>query len=292
MNDTEEAARHLFAVATEDIPAGIDLLGAIPVRRRKRTLRLRAAVAAGAAGIMAAAAAITVSAVSAPSAFAQVTHAASQTAAESYTVRSVEKVLQAGGLRSVPWTTADGQFNPARGLGEVADNQGYQVRFTGGYTYVSVTGALRAAYHLQGHPIPAWASWIRLPIALAPGAGVTAAGLATLGDFPSQLAVADPQDLLSLLQSATAVREVGPASGPGWTGTAYAFSIATKLSGPWPSTVSITGTVDVDQQGRVRQLDAQETFRSTVQKVEITFGDFGVPVSVSPPPASQTYIPS
>lgn len=56
--------------------------------------------------------------------------------------------------------------------------------------------------------------------------------------------------------------------------------------------VSVRGTVDVDQQGRVRRYDALETsFAQTVQKVEITFGDFGPPVSVSTPPASETYTP-
>ncbi len=55
--------RRLFAVATENVPPGI----------------------------VAATAAITLSAVQAPSAFAQVTHAAPGTAAASYRVRSVEK---------------------------------------------------------------------------------------------------------------------------------------------------------------------------------------------------------
>jgi hypothetical protein len=53
--------------------------------------------------------------------------------------------------------------------------------------------------------------------------------------------------------------------------------------------VSSSGTVDVDQQGRVRRLDAVESFNGTVRKVEVTFGDFGLPVPVSAPPASQTW---
>jgi hypothetical protein len=44
------------------------------------------------------------------------------------------------------------------------------------------------------------------------------------------------------------------------------------------------GTVDVEQQGRVRELDGLDSFSGTVSQVEITFGDFGLPVSVSPPP--------
>ena len=74
-------------------------------------------------------------------------------------------------------------------------------------------------------------------------------------------------------------------------GSAYTFTIATTLNGPLHTAVSLRGTVDVDQQGRVRQLDGLESFMGTVQKVTITFGDFGLPVSVSPPPASQTWIP-
>jgi hypothetical protein len=118
-----------------------------------------------------------------------------------------------------------------------------------------------------------------------------AAELGMLSIFPGFLGSVDPQDLLALLQSATDVREVGPASGPGWTGSAYSFTVATKLNGPVHTPVSLRGTVDVDQQGRVRQLDGQASFATTVSQIKITFGDFGLPVSVSPPPASQTWVP-
>jgi hypothetical protein len=55
--------------------------------------------------------------------------------------------------------------------------------------------------------------------------------------------------------------------------------------------VSTAGTVDVDQQGLVRLLDAQESFGGTVRHITITFGDFGLPVTVSPPSASVTWTP-
>jgi hypothetical protein len=103
--------------------------------------------------------------------------------------------------------------------------------------------------------------------------------------------VFDPRDLLALLQSATGVREVGPASGPGWTGSAYAFTVDRNLDGPLHTPSDLSGTIDVDQQGWVRELDALDTFSNTVFQVKISFGDFGLPVSVSPPPASETYIP-
>jgi hypothetical protein len=49
--------------------------------------------------------------------------------------------------------------------------------------------------------------------------------------------------------------------------------------------------VAVDRQGRVRQLDATQTLGQTKRTVRVTFGDFGLAVSVSPPPADQTVVP-
>lgn len=292
MNDTEEAVRRLFAAAAEDVPPGIDLLRGVRALSRKRVVRVRALAAACAAGIVAAAVAVTLSAVQAPSAFAQVTHAAARTAAASYRVRATERIVQIGGLRSQPWATAYGEFDPAHGVGQQTDNLGAQIRYAGGSMYVFLTDDLRAAYNRTGPPVPAWASWEQLAgIRLQPGAAAGTAGLAMLGVFPGFLGQVAPQDLLALLQSATQVREVGPASGPGWTGTAYTFTIVTTLDGPLHTAVSLSGTVDVDQLGRVRQLDGLESFMGTVQKVAITFGGFGLPVSVSPPPASQTWTP-
>jgi hypothetical protein len=290
MNDTEEAARRLLAVAAEDVPPGIDLLHGVRARSRARAVRIRSLVAVGAAGIVAAAAATTLSAVQAPSAFAQVSRAAALTAATSYQVSETEKIVQTGGLYSQPWATASGEFDPALGVGEGTDNLGVQLRFVGGYAYEFVTDALRAASNRKiGGPIPAWASWERLPSPLQPGANVTTAELAALARRPAFLGLVDPQDMLALLESATQVSEAGPASGSGWTGSAYTFSVT--FSGPSAPAVSISGTVDVDEQGRVRQLDVLDSLGQTERNVEITFGDFGLPVSVSAPPASETFIP-
>jgi Sigma-70 region 2 len=55
---------------------------------------------------------------------------------------------------------------------------------------------------------------------------------AVLGGFPAILDQVDPQDLLALLKSATSVREVGPASGPGWTGTAAVRGTRLVTAGP------------------------------------------------------------
>lgn len=122
INHAEEAARRLLTVAAEDVPPGIDLLRGMRALRRTRAVRFRVVVAAGAAGVVAAATAVTLSAARAPSALAQVTNAAARTASGSYRVRAVERIVHLGGLRSQPWTTLSGQFDPAKGLGEQTDN--------------------------------------------------------------------------------------------------------------------------------------------------------------------------
>jgi len=75
------------------------------------------------------------------------------------------------------------------------------------------------------------------------------------------------------------------------TGTAYTFTARLTTRGPMHITLSSAGTVDVDTQGRVRQLDATQTLGQTKRTVRVTFGDFGLAVSVSPPPADQTVVP-
>jgi hypothetical protein len=109
-----------------------------------------------------------------------------------------------------------------------------------------------------------------------------------------------PAVLLTVLRSAATVRVVGPASGPGWTGTEYAFT-----AGPiyWENAdvaikEDVTGTVYVDHQGRVRRLETTTSEASwpgqhrlqitpvTTTDV-LTFGGFETRVRVSPPPAGQ-----
>jgi opacity protein-like surface antigen len=292
MDDTEDAVRRLFAVAAEDAPPGIDLLRGVRARNRRRTVRIRSLVAVGATVIAAAAVAITVSAVQAPSASAQVMQAAERTAAQSYQVSATSTVLKTpvpgAGLR--PPQTVSGAFDPTRGIGEETNSQGLQTRYVGGYVYVPVTGALRTALnHSPIGPIPAGKSWLRLPGPAQSGPSGAAEELTLLGSIAMGANQVDPQNLLSLLESATQVREVGAASGPGWTGSGYAFTVSTTLPGPLHSGVSVSGTVGVDQQGRVRQFDAVESIAGIEVKVAIAFGDFGLPVSVSAPPASQTF---
>ena len=80
----------------------------------------------------------------------------------------------------------------------------------------------------------------------------------------------------------------GSASGPGWTGTRYAFSVTVAVgpAGSGPPTVRTTGTIDVDQLGQVRRLAAAYTLpaigptRPERVTVEMTFSDFGTRVSL------------
>ena len=296
MNDTEQAARRLFAAAVEDIPPAIDLLRGVRARSRARTLRVRALLAAGMAAAVTAATVITLSAVPAPSALAQVTRAAARTAGQSYRISSSSTLVSTPGAGSAgqPLLTASGAFDPSRGVGEVTSAGGFDVRYLGDWMYLPLVSAFRAAYDTTHTvPVPAGKSWLRLRVS-PPGSSPAAATvfqLTGLGSTEVNLDQLNPQDLLALLESATGVRQVGPASGPGWTGTAYAFSASLRLHGTLHLLLSTSGTVDVDEQGRVRQLDATETTGKTVEKVQMTFADFGVRVSVSAPPASLTFTP-
>jgi hypothetical protein len=55
----------------------------------------------------------------------------------------------------------------------------------------------------------------------------------------------------------------------------------------------VSGTVYVDNQGRVRRMVTNDTWLASKVTVtdtyDVTFGNFGVAVSVIPPPASRVY---
>jgi hypothetical protein len=295
-NDTEERVRHLFAVATEDIPPGIDLLGGMRSRNRARARRVRVALSAGpAAGLaLAVAAAITLSAVPAPSALAQVTKAAQATAGQSYQIRSVSKLVNQDGSAADTPVTVTGEFDPARGVGEQVSSGGSQVRYVGGYMYLSMPGAFKAALQrASGTSVPAGKSWVRFPAPLRPGGQLSVIDLTQIGFATPDVGQLNPQDLLGLLETSSRVSKTGPASGDGWTGSAYAFTATKKFggSGPLRLELRISGTVDVDQQGRVRQLDSDYSIGKTERTVHMTFGNFGLPVSVTAPPASEVFMP-
>jgi hypothetical protein len=286
VRDAEEEARRLVAVAVSDMPPGSDLLSGVRRRRAARRVRLRAALAAGAAGALAIAAAVTLGAPRAAFALA-VNTAARLTAAQSYqmTMTSSWRTIPPWSARPSQRSTISGDFSPARGIGE---EDGGQVRFVGGYVYTY--GPFRGK------------SWVKTT---GPSFN-TQVGLAAWLSSPAGLPLTGPQDLLGLLESATQVRETGTAAGPGWTGTGYAFSAAIAL-GPSKNgfTISIRGTVGVDTRGRVRRVDTTITehvppqtvqppgvhITAIIRTVQVTLGDFGLPVSVAAPPASDVFTP-
>ena len=288
MPDAEQQVRALFAAATEDVPAGIDLLRGMQARRVARRFRHRATLSAAAAAVVAAAAAITLTLAQAPSALAQLTSAVSRTAGQSYhfSATTTRVTLRSGTPMTVR-TDLSGAFDPTRRIGEEATSTGEQTRFIGSYVY------------LHGHlTLPAGKSWQRAssPTLWAP---VTPNRQPRLTAGLLSLAETSPQNLLALLGSASQVSRQGSVSGPGWTGTRYEFSVTVAIgpAGSGQPAVRAAGTIDVDELGRVRHLDAAYTLPATAAApperatVEMTFSGFGAPVSVSAPPARDVFAP-
>jgi hypothetical protein len=273
MNDTEADARRLLAPAVEDRPPGIDLLaGFDAARRRDRTRRLRgrAVLSAGVAAVAASVTAVTLTVGSAPSPLATVTTALTRTLTQSYhiTRQNSSYTISNGRIRSPSHLTCTSVVDPVHNLSASSCQSGAAEgveRVVGGYLYSYVP-------HIKGHP--SW-HWQRVQVTEPGGQG-----LATNGFFGPA-----PQQLLSEIKKAEKVTAAGPASGPGWTGTRYVFS----FSGPGGS----SGTVDVDRQGRIRILILRSRTTTTsgvfVLTNVFTFSDYGAPVTVTPPPANQTF---
>lgn len=289
MPDTEQQVRALFAAATADIPPGIDLLRGVQARRVAHRFRLRVTLSAAAAAVVAAAVLITLTLAQAPSALAQLTSALSRTAGQSYhfSATTTSVTLPGTGTPMTVRTDLSGAFDPARRIGEETTSTGEQMRFIGSYVY------------LNGHlTLPSGKSWLRAP---SPTLWVPVTANRQLRLTAGLLSVAEtsPQNLLALLKWASQVNRQGSVSGPGWTGTRYVFSVTVAIgpTGSGQLTVRATGTIDVDQLGRVRRLDAAYTLpaiasaRPERATVEMTFSDFGARVSVSAPPARDVLAP-
>lgn len=300
---TEAEVRRLLATAFETVPAGTGLAGnglagnglagnglagAELLRRvRRRTARQRRArtlVPAGAIAALGGAAALgvtlTATVADAPSALAAVTAAAAKTSAESFIVTQVFSAPSEDG-KQMSWRSS-GVFDPRHGLGKEIVG-GIAIRFIGGTMYSQV-GASSPLSH--GKP---WTESLTPPVqSTGPAA---ASGWITQGFSLNQ--PIDPSALLGLLKSAASVEAEGAASGPGWTGTKYAITAEPPKGATIGGTT--TGTVYVDDQGRVRRLVTTLTWQlpgsSTRQHdtTDVTLGGFGVRVSVAPPPASQVY---
>jgi hypothetical protein len=228
-----------------------------------------AAVAGGTAALLAA------SAGHPPTAFTTVTSALANTSADSYSF-TLDSTARFRG-REVRSDVVSGAYDPTHGLGTellaTRTSRGapvrIQIRFTGRYVYTQVAPG-------SGFGKP----WNKSPV---PPAAAAMPGYDVYG-FVSDQPVR-PAELSGVLRSAGTVHEVGSASGPGWTGTRYAFTA--RFPG---ARESVSGTVDIDQQGRVRRLvtiTTQGTHGRITTDRDLTFGNFGAPVPVTTPPASQ-----
>jgi hypothetical protein len=272
MNDTEAEARRLLAAATEAMPPGIDLLaGSATARRRDRARRRRgrAALSAGVAVVAASVAAVALTIGSAPPARATLTSALTRTPAQSYhlTQTTGSYYISSGGrITNRSRLVCTGEADPVRQLEAFSCANGMGFRQVGRYIYLGFTA-------LAGDP---GKHWQRFPAASL-GFGQ--------GSINGLFVTVTPQQMLTLIKKADKVTVIGPVSGPGWKGTRYAFASSQAAR------LRLSGTVDVDRQGRARALAL--TMRSgaiyhlVVTRV-VTFSDFGAPVTVTPPPADQT----
>jgi hypothetical protein len=209
---------------------------------------------------------------SGPPALATVTSALTRTLTQSYHLTdraSIYTIWNNGRIRYPGRFTCVSEADPVRHLAAFTCSYGTRERVVGGYRYIYVA-------HPDYQPDKHWLLLRRNPDT----------GMSTSNSFTD----ATPQQLLAQIKKVTKVTVIGPASGPGWTGTRYAFS------GTQGADTKLSGTVTVDQQGRARALilTSRQTTSSNIVTVTtdtLTFSDFGAPVTVTPPPADQIYNP-
>lgn len=241
----------------------------VPARRYRRGAVLSAGIAAAAASVIA----VTLTMGSAPPALTTVTSALTRTLTQSYHLSEKDSYywIVNGQIRNFHHYTCTNKTDPVRHLlaGSCSDpNIGAGVREVGGYTYyyTPVTTGTHGKH------------WQRVLTASIPPPPCCAVNGFT---------TATPRQMLAAIKGAAKVTVAGLASGPGWTGTRYAYS-ATQRTGD-----KLSGTVTVDRQGRTRELVL--TIRTpgppsvSVETQVMTFSDFGAPVTVTPPPADQVF---
>jgi hypothetical protein len=251
-------------------------------RPRPRTYALAAAGVTTAGGVAGGVNTALPGASAGPSPMAALTSALTQTSAHSYSfgLDASEHFAK----RTLNSDVVSGAFDPKHHLGMESltsqsggRTQSAQIRFINADLYTSVSPGSGFADRWDKTPAAAAAS-----AAMPPG---------DLYGFVSDRPVT-PSALTVVLRSPGATaRDAGPASGPGWSGTKYTF---TALLGGGREIVS--GTAWVDRQGLVRRLltiTTEKGPQATAEAVlttdrDITFGDFGAPVQVTAPPASQT----
>ena len=210
----------------------------------------------------------------APSALATVRSALATTSAASYSFEMDTVVPSLADL--VAPIAVSGAFDPRHRVGtEVLTTRSkkqpekMQIRFIGKYVYTWVSGT-----ETVGEP------WNKALVPLAGANGLPLNDPYFYGFITDE--PVSPAGLSSLLGSAGEVRKTGLADGPGWSGVKYAFT-ARLLGGK----ESVSGTLDVDQQRRVRKLVMITRQGKVAVDREITFSDFGAPVPVTAPAVSQ-----
>lgn len=283
MNEPGHGAQGTSTAEAEDMPRGTGMLrgtrkqGAAAPRGRRRRIRiwmLMPTIAAiAAAGVTAAL--LAGSSSGEPSPLAVVTSALARTSAQNYSF-SLNFTTQFAG-KQINSTAVSGAFDPGQGLGAellTASNAGRrtaeaQIRFIGKYTYIRVSPG--SGFQSIGKP------WNKAPI--PPGLVGEAKATAGAYGFVSDLPVS-PSELSGALLSAGKLRDAGPSAGQGWAGTKYTF--AADISGG-----SLSGTVYVDRQGRVRRLVTITSQGKFTKNRDLTFDNFGAQKAVSAPPASQ-----
>jgi hypothetical protein len=285
MNDRGKDVRDMFPAGPDDAPPETGLLRGVreqdaAARRARAGGRMRALAATGVVAAVAAAgvtaALLAQSATGAPSPLSVVTSALAKTSADSYSF-SLDSTVQMAG-RYVHSDVVTGAFDPRRELGaEVLTSHGVgvhpgkaQIRFIGRYLYTWVSPG--SGLGTVGKP------WNMSP---DPPAGANEIPEDDPYGFVSDRPVS-PAALSVVLRSAGTVSDGRPASGPGWTGTKYTFTA--RL---FDARESISGTLYVDQQGRVRRLVTITTEEGLTTDRDLTFGHFGAPVPVTAPTVSQ-----
>jgi hypothetical protein len=226
-------------------------------------------LSAGVAVVAASVAAVALTIGSAPPARASLTGALTRTLARSYhlTQKTGGYYISPGGqITNIGRLVCTGEADPVRQLEAFSCANGMGFRQVGRYIYRHF--AAPAGYHGK--------RWQRFPAASL-GFGQ--------GSINSFFVTVTPQQMLTLIKKADTVTVIGPVSGPGWTGTRYAFTSSQA------ALLRLSGTVDVDRQGRARALALTMRSGAIVHDVTtrvVTFSDFGAPVTVTPPPADQT----
>jgi hypothetical protein len=308
MSDTEADARRLLIAATSDMPDGIDLLdGFARTRSRTRRRRRRAVVSTGVVVAVAAATATALAVGVAPAARtvapARSAHAAGPArSALTAVTTALNNTVHMQSYRetsdpSVYYANLDGKStSPSRHfcIGEEDAAAGLATYSCSGpgaeFTELEAGGWIYNYYPTASSGYD-YKHWVRIKASEVMSPPATSPVSSASNDLPQQI-------LSAIEAGGVKVSTVGPASGPGWTGTKYTFTWTGKPRdvghGIYTKPDVITGTIVVDQQGRTRVLEYND--RSTavdgtvlVMTTDETFSDFGLKVTVPVPPANQVY---